>query len=100
MSMLRATGGNNPPYPNLALEQFVWSSNTGGSSGDTFDGASWNSTAAGNALWNSASWNSALWNSASWDSSSRGDAAEDNTAPSPVTLSASQVATLIAGLAP
>jgi len=60
----------NPPNPNLALEQFVDSSASGGASGLSFDSASWNSAAQANASWDSASWNSASWDSASWDSAS------------------------------
>ena len=58
---------NNPPNPNLALEQFVGSTSAGGSS---FDGAAWSNAAQDNASWDSASWNSASWNSASWNSAS------------------------------
>jgi serine protease AprX len=66
-----AIGVASPPNPNLALEQYVSSSGSGGSgASSSFNSASWNSAAKASASWNSASWNSASWNSASWNSAS------------------------------
>jgi len=61
--------GNLSPFPNpnLALNKFVGSD---GSGGTTFDSASWASAATASASWNQASWASASWNQASWASAS------------------------------
>ena len=62
----------NPPNPNLGLNQFVGADGTGGVA---FDSASWANAATANASWNQASWNrprgpgmlgNASWNAASW----------------------------------
>ena len=64
----KAAAVTSPPNPNAGLDAFITTDPATG--GPTFDAASWNSTALGNASWNSASWNSASWNSASWNSAS------------------------------
>ncbi|MBV8394822.1 MAG: S8 family serine peptidase [Actinobacteria bacterium] len=61
---------NNPPNPNLGLDNYLTTSNGGSGSSIIFNAASWNSAAQSGASWNSASWNSASWNSASWNSAS------------------------------
>ncbi len=63
-------GASNPPNPNLALEAFLKTTSSNGTSSVSFDGASWNSAVLANVSWNSVSWNSASWNSASWNSAS------------------------------
>jgi hypothetical protein len=106
---------NNPPNPNLALDQFVKSSSLSGGSGNSysFDSASWNSAAQSNASWNSASWNSASsnsaswnsaswnsasWNSVSWNSAAQEDAADgDSPDPSAFALSPDDLAAILAG---
>ena len=66
-----AVNVQNPPNPNLVLEQWVQQgAATAYGNSYSFDGASWNSAVQSSASWNSASWNSASWNSASWNSAS------------------------------
>jgi subtilisin family serine protease len=65
----------------------------------SWNSASWNSASWNSASWNSASWNSASWNSASWNSASMADAADGEFTPaSSVTLSAPQVAAMLAAI--
>ena len=56
-----------PPNPNVALNKFLTSSGTGGTS---FDSASWSAAVAANASWATASWADASWADASWSAAS------------------------------
>ncbi len=60
----------NPPNPNKGLDQFL----VAGTSGVSFDNASWTAAVQANASWDTASWDTASWNDASWDTASWLDA--------------------------
>ena len=63
---------NNPPNPNKALNQFLFSAP--GGSGVIFDAASWAATAKANASWADASWADASWAETAWSVASWADA--------------------------
>lgn len=61
----KAVEVNNPPNPNLGLDQFVGPAPEGGSV-PVFDEATWTTYAAANPLWDAATWTTATWTTATW----------------------------------
>jgi serine protease AprX len=61
----RAVEVNDPPNPNLALDQFVGPDPAGGSV-PVFDEATWTTAATTNPLWDAATWTTATWTTATW----------------------------------
>jgi serine protease AprX len=59
----KAVDVNNPPNPNLALNQFVVPDADGGS---VFDQATWTTYATANPMWDAATWTTATWTTATW----------------------------------
>jgi serine protease AprX len=55
---------NNPPNPNLALNQFVHTNLLTGSK--VFDQATWTTNALLNPTWDAATWTTATWTTATW----------------------------------
>jgi hypothetical protein len=72
-----ALGVTSPPNPNVGLDKFVVTTTSNGTTGISFDSASWNSAAQASASWDSASWNSSAWSTASWNSASWNSASGD-----------------------
>jgi serine protease AprX len=62
------------PNPNAALNKFLVSD---GSGGTTFDGAAWQAASYSDASWDTASYADASWSDASWDVASYADASWD-----------------------
>jgi serine protease AprX len=61
----KAVEVNNPPNPNLALNQFVVPDLLGGG-GRVFDEATWTTYASANPAWDAATWTTATWTTATW----------------------------------
>jgi len=61
----------NPPNPNLGLDQFVGNDPVAGL---TFDAPSWVAAVTSAASWSDASWSDASWSDASWSDASWSDA--------------------------
>jgi serine protease AprX len=61
----KAVEVNNPPNPNLALDQFVGPDPAGGSI-PVFDQATWTTNALANPIWDAATWTTATWTTATW----------------------------------
>ena len=59
----KAVAVDNPPNPNLALNQFVVADPAGGS---VFDQATWTTYASANPAWDAATWTTATWTTATW----------------------------------
>ena len=67
-----ATTIDDPPNPNVGLNQFVSTDPLTGSR--VFNAASWNAYVSTNASWSQASWAEASWNAASWNAASWAEA--------------------------
>ncbi len=65
-------GLDDPPNPNVGLNQFVSTDPLTGSR--VFNAASWNAYVSTNASWSQASWAEASWNAASWNAASWAEA--------------------------
>ena len=63
-----------PPNPNAALDKYLMSD---GSGGTTFNGAAWQAASYADASWDAASYADASWDAASWDVASYADASWD-----------------------
>ena len=61
----KAVEVNDPPNPNLALNQFVTPDPAGGT-GRVFDEATWTTSAGANPAWDAATWTTATWTTATW----------------------------------
>jgi serine protease AprX len=61
----KAVEVNNPPNPNLALNQFVGPDPAGGSV-PVFNEATWTTNAHANPMWDAATWTTATWTTATW----------------------------------
>jgi hypothetical protein len=61
----KAVDVDNPPNPNLALNQFVGPDPEGGPV-PVFDEATWTTYAAANPFWDAATWTTATWTTATW----------------------------------
>jgi serine protease AprX len=61
----KAVDVNDPPNPNLALNQFVGPDPAGGSV-PVFDEATWTTYATANPFWDAATWTTATWTTATW----------------------------------
>ena len=61
----KAVEVDDPPNPNLSLNQFVGPDPAGGSV-PVFDEATWTTYAATNPLWDAATWTTATWTTATW----------------------------------
>ena len=71
----KAAGMNvKPPNPNAALDKYLMSD---GSGGTTFNAAAWQAASYADASWDAASYADASWDAASWDVASYADASWD-----------------------
>jgi serine protease AprX len=61
----KAVEVNNPPNPNLALNQFIVP-DPAGSPVPVFDEATWTTNAQANPMWDAATWTTATWTTATW----------------------------------
>src|SRR5207245_2369798 len=61
----KAVEVNDPPNPNMALEQFVGPDPAGGTV-PVFDQATWTTYATANPTWDAATWTTATWTTATW----------------------------------
>jgi subtilisin family serine protease len=61
----KAVEVNDPPNPNLALDQFVGPDPAGGPT-PVFDEATWTTYASANPAWDAATWTTATWTTATW----------------------------------
>jgi serine protease AprX len=63
-----------PPNPNAALDKYLTSDGTGGT---TFNAAAWQAASYSDASWDAASYADSAWSTASWDVASYADASWD-----------------------
>src|SRR5438270_478251 len=61
----KAVEVNDPPNPNLALDQFIGPDPNGGAL-PVFDQATWTTAAQNNPSWDAATWTTATWTTATW----------------------------------
>jgi serine protease AprX len=65
----------NPPNPNAALDQFVTTNSSSGTSTTLFDPVAWQTAAKANPNWDSTVWSSVAWADAAWSDVAWSDAA-------------------------